>query len=205
MANFINKKSCFIGKNVKIGKNVTIYENNHLEGNTEIEDGVTLLPNNFISNSIIRKNCSIHNSVITDSDVNDNCQIGPFSHISQKSTIGKNCIIGNYVEIKRSVLGESNKVKHFTYVGDAVIGNRCNIGCSVVFVNYDGKEKHMTKVGDHVFIGSNCNLIAPVSIENDSYICAGTIVTESVSKGAFVIGRNRQEEKFGKTDKYWSA
>ncbi len=187
MAKFVNEKSCFIGKNVKIGENVTIYENNHIGDNVIIGDNVTLLPFNVIEGAVIENGASV----------------GPFARIRPNSVIGEGAKIGNFVEIKNSTIGKGCKISHLAYVGDAQMGENCNIGCGVIFANYDGKNKHKTILGDHVFVGSNCNIIAPVTIEKDSFICAGTTVTKDVKKGDFVIGRTPQENKEGKAKKYW--
>ena len=205
MTKFINKKSCYIGKDVTIGKNVTIYENKRLEGNTQISDNVTLLPNNYIKDSFIGEGTIIHSSVIEESMVEERVKIGPFAHLRPNSTIKADCKIGNFVEIKNSSIGTGSKVSHLAYVGDAKIGKGCNIGCGVIFANYDGKKKNKTVVGNHVFIGSNSNIIAPVVIESESYICAGTTVTKDVNNGDFVIGRVRQENKNNRAIDYWQA
>lgn len=202
MVKFLNKKSCFIGKNVKIGKNVVIYENNHIE-NTEIGDNTTILPNNFIVDSKIGHDCIIHSSVIEKSLVSNKVTIGPFARIRPNSLIGSFCKIGNFVEIKNSTLGENTKASHLAYIGDAEVGRNCNIGCGVIFANYNGKTKNKIIVGNHVFIGSNCNLIAPINIKDNSYICAGTTITENVEENDFVIGRARQENKPGRANLYF--
>lgn len=202
MTKFLNKKSCYIGKNVKFGKNVIIYENNHIEGNCVIGDNVTLLPNNFIDSCIIEDECLIHNSVIEKSQIGKRCKIGPFARIRPNTIIDEECKIGNFVEVKNSHIGSETKISHLAYVGDAEVGEKCNIGCGVIFANYDGKNKNKIEIGNHVFIGSNCNLIAPLKIDNDSFICAGTTVTENVSKNKFVIGRVKQENKENKKIRY---
>ena len=202
MTKFLRKKSCFIGKNVKLGKNVTIYPNNFIDGNCEIGDNVTLLPNNFIKDSKIDSDSTVHASVIENSIIGKQNKTGPYSRLRPKSIIGNSCKIGNFVEIKNSFIGDGTKISHLAYVGDSEIGQNCNIGCGVIFANYNGKTKSKTIVGDHVFIGSNCNLIAPLSIESESYICAGTTVTENVKKGDFVIGRTRQTNKEMRAKKY---
>ena len=130
---------CYIGKNVKLGKNVVIYENNHIEGNVEIGDNTTILPNNLIVNAKIGKNCSIHASVIENSIVGNDVAIGPFAHLRPNSRIDEGCKIGNFVEIKNSNIGKKCKISHLTYVGDCDMGDGCNIGCGVIFANYDGK------------------------------------------------------------------
>ncbi|MBQ8443838.1 MAG: hypothetical protein IJX25_00595 [Clostridia bacterium] len=203
MAKFLNKKTCYIGKNVKFGKNVVVYENNHIEGNVEIGDDCLILPGNFIVNAKIGKNCKIHQSIMEDCVIKDDVSIGPFSRLRPKAVIEDKCKIGNFVEIKNSLVGSETKISHLAYVGDCEIGQNCNIGCGVIFANYDGKNKHKTSLGNHVFVGSNCNIIAPVKIEDDSYICAGTTITNPVKKGDFVIGRIKQENKAGNAKKYW--
>lgn len=203
MAEFINRKSCYIGKNVKLGKNVVIYENNHLEGSVEIGDNTILLPNNLIVNAKVGKNCTIHASVIENSVVENEVDIGPYAHLRPNCKIEDGCKIGNFVEIKNSNIGKKCKISHLTYVGDCDMGNGCNIGCGVIFANYDGKNKHRSKVGNHVFVGSNCNVIAPVILADGCYICAGTTVTKNTSPKDFVIGRVRQENKPDLAEKYW--
>ena len=203
MVKFLNEKSCFIGDNVKIGENVVIYENNHIEGNCTIGDNCTLLPNNFIKNCEIGENCTLHSSVLEDSTVKSNVSIGPFARLRPNSVIESNCKIGNFVEIKNSTIRKGCKVSHLAYIGDAILGENCNIGCGVIFANYNGKTKNKITIGNHVFIGSNCYLIAPLHIDNDSYICAGTTVTNDVNMNDFVIGRVRQENKPNKAKKYW--
>lgn len=202
MTKFLNKKSCFIDKNVKLGKNVTIYENNHIEGNSVIGDNCVLLPGNYIISSQIGNDCCLHASVIEESIVKEGGKIGPFAHIRPQSEIGKNCKIGNFVEIKKSIIGDGTKISHLTYVGDAQIGRNCNLGCGVVFANYDGKKKHKTIVGDRVFIGCNSNLVAPVKIESESFIACGSTITDDVSKGDLAIARARQTNLPARANKY---
>ena len=190
-----DKKSIFIDKTVVIGDNVTIYENNRIEGNTVIEDGAIILPNCLIKDSHIGKNTKVNHSQMEDSVVGDNCEIGPFARLRPKANVKDNAKIGNFVEIKNATVGIGTKVSHLAYVGDADLGDGCNIGCGAIFVNYNGKSKNRTIVGNNCFIGSNCNLIAPLNIEKNSYICAGTTVTRDTNNDDFVIGRVRQENK----------
>lgn len=203
MAKFINKKSSYIGKNVKLGKNVVVYPNNFIDGNSKIGDNSVLMPGNYITNSVIESNCKIQSSNIDDSVVESGSVVGPFARIRPGTNIGKNCKIGNFVEIKNSQVGDGSKISHLAYVGDSQIGKNCNVGCGVIFANYSGKAKNKIFVGDHVFIGSNSNLIAPVEIQSNSYICAGTTVTEKVNSGDFVIGRAKQINKPDRAKKYF--
>lgn len=197
-----DKKSIFIAKTVKIGENVTIYENTRIEGNSVIGDGVVIMPNCYVIDSVIGDNTVIHNSVIEQSVTGKNCKIGPYSHLRPNSTLKNDVHIGNFVEIKNATLDDGVKANHLAYVGDADIGKKCNIGCGAIFVNYNGKIKQRTVVGDNCFIGSNCNVIAPCVIKKNSYVCAGTTVTKEVNEGDFVIGRVRQEVKPNLAKKY---
>ena len=203
MTKFIKRKTCYIGKNVKFGKNVVVYENNHLEGDVTIGDDTILLPGNLIVNSQIGCDCTITSSTIESSTIGDEVSVGPFARIRPGTIVDNGCRVGNFVELKNTRIGSGSKISHLAYAGDCEIGQNCNIGCGVIFANYDGKNKHKTRVGNHVFIGSNCNIIAPVSIEDDSYICAGTTVTKDVAKNDFVIGRARQENKANRANQYW--
>lgn len=198
----LDKKSVFIDTTVKIGNNVTIYENNRIEGDTVIGDNSIIMPNCYIKNCTIGNGTIFNYSQAEDAKVGDNVSVGPFARLRPKAEVCDNAKIGNFVEIKNAVIGKGTKVSHLAYVGDASVGENCNIGCGAIFVNYNGKTKNRTTVGNNCFIGSNCNIIAPVNIESDSYICAGTTITDDVNAGDFVIGRVRQEVKAGRANKY---
>lgn len=197
-----DKRTIFIDKTVKIGNNVTIYENNRIEGETVIGDNVTILPNCYIKDTVIGDGATFNYSQSESATVGKNVTVGPFARLRPKADIKDNARIGNFVEIKNAVIGEGTKVSHLAYVGDAELGKNCNIGCGAIFVNYNGRTKSRTTVGDDCFIGSNCNVIAPVNIASSSYICAGTTVTGDVKTDDFVIGRVRQEIKEGRAHKY---
>ena len=198
----INKESIIIDNSVVIGKNVTIHPNNIIKGNTIIGDNVVLLPSNYIVDGIIGDNTTIEYSHIEKSEVGKGCKVGPYSRLRPNTKIGNNCKIGNFVEIKNSTIGDGGKANHLAYIGDADIGNNCNIGCGAIFVNYNGKEKFRSVVGDDCFIGSNVNVIAPVKIANESYICAGTTLTVDTQPKDFVIGRSRETIKHKYNHKY---
>ncbi len=198
----MDKSSVFIDPRAKIGENVIIYENNRIEGNSEIGDNVTLYPNNFIQDTKIGKGSKVHASVLEGSEVGSCTTIGPFAHLRVGSKIGSHVKIGNFCEIKNAEIGERTKISHLSYVGDAKVGKNCNIGCGVVFVNYNGKIKQTTYVEDGVFIGSNVNIIAPVKVGKGAYICAGTTIADNISAGDFVIGRCRAEVKPGRASDY---
>ena len=197
-----DKRSIFIDKTVVIGNNVTIYENNRIEGNTVIGDNVTIYPGCYIKDTQIDDNTTITSTHSESAVVGKNCSVGPFARLRPKAIIKDDAKIGNFVEIKNATLGRGTKASHLAYVGDADVGEDCNIGCGVIFVNYNGKSKNRTKVGNNCFIGSNCNVIAPVNIADNSYICAGTTQTVDTENDDFVIGRCRETIKKNRAHNY---
>ena len=197
-----DEKSVFIDDDVVIGENVIIYENNRIERGSIIEDNVTIYPNCFISNSKIGKGSKVYSSMVENSEVGECCMIGPYAHLRPKSKLGNFVKMGNFCETKNVTIGNYTKLSHLAYIGDAVIGENCNIGCGVIFVNYNGKIKSTSILGDNVFVGSNVNIIAPVNIENGAYICAGTTIDKNIKGNSFVIGRVRQEEKENRASDY---
>jgi bifunctional UDP-N-acetylglucosamine pyrophosphorylase/glucosamine-1-phosphate N-acetyltransferase len=184
----------FIGIGVEIragsvlGKNCTV-ENGCTVIRAKIGDGCTVGQHSRIEGAEIADGVGIMQSVIKESAIGEGTSVGPFAYIRPGSRIGAGCRIGDFVEVKNSVIGDRTKVSHLAYVGDADLGKDVNVGCGVVFVNYDGRDKHRTLVGDGAFIGCNANLIAPVSIEGNAYIAAGTTVTTDVPAGSLSVGR----------------
>lgn len=188
----------------KIKESVLIDLNCTLRGNFKLNENVQIKHFSYIEDSTINKNSVVFNSVVESSVVGENCLIGPFAHIRPNSKIMDNVKIGNFVEIKNSTIGKNSKVSHMSYVGDAVVGENCNIGCGVIFANYNGKQKNKIVIGNNCFIGSNCNLIAPLNIADNTYICAGTTVTKDTNINDFVIGRCREVIKPNRATKYYS-
>jgi bifunctional UDP-N-acetylglucosamine pyrophosphorylase/glucosamine-1-phosphate N-acetyltransferase len=129
---------------------------------------------------------------LIDSFVDNGAKIGPYAYLRPNSKIGKNVKIGDFVEVKNSSIGDETKISHLTYVGDGDVGNNVNIGCGVVFVNYNGKEKNRTVVKDDCFIGCNVNLIAPVTIEGNAYVAAGSTITKDVPEKSLGVARAKQ-------------
>jgi bifunctional UDP-N-acetylglucosamine pyrophosphorylase/glucosamine-1-phosphate N-acetyltransferase len=197
-----DKRSVFIDPRVKIGNNVTIYENNRIEGECIIFDGAVIMPNCYIKDTVIGENSTFNYSQSENAVVGKNCTVGPFARLRPKAVIKDDVKIGNFVEVKNATIGSGSKVSHLAYVGDADVGENCNIGCGAIFVNYNGKTKSRSIVGNNCFIGSNCNVIAPVKIENNAYICAGTTITDDVKTDDFVIGRVRQQVKENRAHEY---
>jgi len=197
----INPKDTYIEDGVEIGKDTIIYPGTILEGNTKIGDSCIIRSNTRICNSIIHDNVEIESSLIEDSIVGENCHIGPYAHLRPHSHLHKNVKIGNFVEVKNANISDNSKAGHLAYVGDADIGKDVNIGCGVIFVNYNGREKFRSTVGDHAFIGSNSNMVAPVEVGDWGYIAAGSTITENVGEGDLSIARARQVNKPDWVDK----
>lgn len=212
------RKNIFISKETKIGKNVKISQNNKILGRCIIEDNCIIKQNNTIENCTILQSCEVEDSKITNSKIAQNCkieksvidganisknaQIGVFARIRPQSFIGQNVKIGNFVEVKNSTIKSNSKVSHLAYVGDAEIGKNCNIGCGVVFVNFDGKNKHKTKIGDNCFIGSNSNLVAPLNLAQNTFVACGSTVTKDTNEWDFIIARSREIVKPNYAKKY---
>lgn len=192
----------YIDVDVVIGEDSVIYPNVHIQGNTIIGSHVEILPNSFLRNATIGDNVLIDSSKVVESKVGNGTTIGPMSHLRNNTEIAANCRIGNFVEFKNSYFGEGSKCAHLTYIGDSDFGKKINVGCGVVTVNYDGKHKFRTTVKDGAFIGSNCNLIAPVTIGENVLLAAGSTITDSVDDGDMGIARSRQSVKKGFGTKY---
>ena len=197
----IDPMTTYIGIDVQIDQDTIIYPGNVLEGNTVIGKECTLYPNSRINNSIIGEGVEIQSSVILESTVGNNTTVGPFAYIRPQSVIGNNVRVGDFVEIKKSTIGNNTKVSHLTYVGDAEVGENCNFGCGTVTVNYDGKNKNKTIIGNNSFIGCNTNLISPVKVEDNTYIAAGSTITNDVKSGELAVARAKQRNIEGWVDK----
>lgn len=196
-------KNIKIDKTAKVENGAIIYPNVLVIGNSVIESGAIIYSGSVISNSKIGKNAIIKSSYVEDSEVCSLASIGPFAHIRQNSKIGEESVVGNFVEIKNSRLGKNVKTLHHTYIGDAEIGDCTNIGCGVVFCNYNGKTKNKIIIENDCFIGSNSNLIAPLFIAEKTYITAGSTLTKNTNKYDFVISRNRETIKPEYAKKYF--
>jgi len=191
----MDPRNTYIECDVIIGQDTVIYPGNVIEGTTVVGENCVLYSNNRITNGIIGDDVTVENSVVLNSKIGDNTTVGPFAYIRPETTIGNNARIGDFVEIKKSSIGDGTKVSHLTYIGDAEVGEKCNFGCGTVVVNYDGKAKYKTTIGNNVFIGCNTNLVSPVEVEDNTYIAAGSTITEKVPEGSLAIARARQINK----------
>ena len=197
----IDPKNTYIEPKVIIGADTIIYPGAVLQGNTVIGEDCKIYGTTRIINSTIHNNVVIDNTLIEESVVGSNTTVGPYAHIRPNSNVGDNAKVGNFVEIKNSNFGNGSKASHLAYIGDADIGENVNIGCGVIFVNYDGKNKFRSKIHNNAFVGSNSNIVAPVEVEEYGYIAAGSTITKNVKEGQLSIERSVQKNIDGWVEK----
>lgn len=193
----IDPDTTFIGPDVEIGIDTTIEPGVRIGGYTTIGEEVLVGQFSEINNSTICSNANIKQSVVNDSVVGENTKVGPFAQLRPGSKLGAGVKVGNFVEVKKADLKDGAKVSHLSYIGDAEIGERTNIGCGSITVNYDGVNKFKTIVGKDAFIGCNTNLIAPVTVGDQSLIAAGSTITDDIPKESLALARARQVNKEG--------
>lgn len=198
---FVDPEIAYVEPDVEIGPDTTIEPNVYLKGNTKIASHVFLGMGTEIIDSTVDEYAEIKQSIIDQSTVGPKVTIGPFAHLRPGSHLLEGSHVGNFVEIKNATLGKFSKAGHHAYIGDADVGEHVNIGCGVIFSNFDGVNKHHISVGDYSFIGSNSNLIAPVTLEAESYIAAGSTINLDVPSKALAIARARQVNKEGYAEK----
>ncbi len=200
---FVATDGIVIGADVKIGCDTTIYPNTVILGDTEIGEGCTIGANCHIENCKIGCNVRFDNVQAYNSVVEDNVKVGPFAQLRPGTILHRGVKIGNFVEIKNSEIGENTAAGHLTYVGDSDVGRGVNFGCGSITANYDGINKYRTTIGDHAFIGSNTNLIAPVTVGDNAATAAGSTVTKNVPENALFVerGTTRVKENWEKNFK----
>jgi bifunctional UDP-N-acetylglucosamine pyrophosphorylase/glucosamine-1-phosphate N-acetyltransferase len=191
----------YISSDANIGQDTVIYPGTVISGDTVIGNNCIIGPHTEIKDSSIGNTTVIRQSVVHDSSVGNDVNIGPFAHIRPQSDLGNHIKIGNFVEVKKSKMDDGSKASHLSYIGDAEIGKDVNLGCGSITVNYDGTNKHLTKVEDGAFIGCNSNLIAPVTVGKNAYVAAGSTITNDVPQRALSIARSRQTTKENYVDK----
>ncbi len=192
---FVSLDGVIVAPGVKVGANSVIYPNVILKKDTEIGNRCVITSNSHIESSKIGNDVLIKSSYIDNSFIGNGVKIGPFCNIRPNCNIKDGVKIGDFVEVKNSKIGEKTSVAHLTYIGDSDVGKQVNFGCGCVTVNYNGRKKYKTVIGDRCFIGCNTNLIAPVNIGNDVYTAAGSTITEDVPKNSMCIARARQVVK----------
>ena len=194
---FMDIRRAYIEEGTRIGEGTFIYPDVILEGNVSIGKDCRIGPSTRIKDSNIGDRTEVQNSVVLESSIGNDTKVGPFAYIRPDSNIGSKCKVGDFVEVKNSSMGDGTKAAHLTYIGDSDVGRNVNLGCGVVFVNYDGTNKHRSVVEDGAFIGCNTNLVSPVTVEKGAYIAAGSTVTRKVPADSLLIARAREEIKEG--------
>jgi len=191
----INPDDTYIDADVKIGADTIVEPGVLIKGHTTIGEDCFIGAHSEIHDMVIEDRVHVTASFLEDSIMHADSNIGPYSHLRPQADIGEHVHLGNFVEVKKAKIGARTKVGHLTYVGDATLGTDINVGCGVVFINYDGVNKHHTNVGDSAFIGSNSNIIAPVEVADHSFIAAGSTITDDVNFHEMAIARARQTNK----------
>lgn len=194
--------STFIEGSVKIGRDTIIYPYTWLEGSTEIGEDCEIGPNARFTNVKVGNDNHLQFIYAHDCEVKNHVTAGPYVHLRPDTVISDHVKIGNYVEVKNSNVGAGTKLPHLTYIGDSDIGSGVNMGCGCITVNYDGKKKHRTIIGDNAFVGCNTNLVAPVTVQANTYIGAGSTITKEVPENALGIARAKQKNIEGWAEKY---
>lgn len=193
----IDPKSTYIDVGVTIGADTVIEPGVYLKGETQIGQDAIIGAHSVIEDSQIGDEVVIKQSTLKDAIVGHKSDVGPNSHLRPGAILQESVHIGNYVEVKKSLVKNGAKIGHHTYVGDAEIGERVNVSCGVIFANYDGHNKHRSTIGDDAFIGSNVTIVSPVTVEDGAFLAAGSTITEDVKKESLAIARSRQENKDG--------
>jgi len=199
---FLALENISIGADVEIGAGTSIANGVHILSGSRIGKNCNIQNSCIIDNTTLEDNVTIHPlCVVRNSHISKQSQIGPFAHVHSGTKIGSKTTIGNFVEVKKSQLGEKTKAKHLSYLGDATIGSQVNIGAGTITCNYNGFTKHQTTIEDNAFIGSNNTIIAPVTIEKSAFTAAGSTITKDVPSCSLAIGRARQINKDNYTKK----
>lgn len=193
----VDPATTWIDHGVEIESDVVIYPGSAISGKTVIKSGAVIGPRTSLDDCIVEAGAKVIESNCTQSKIGKDAKVGPFTFLRKGTVLASESKAGAFVEIKNSTVGEGTKVAHLSYVGDAEIGKESNIGAATIFVNYDGESKHKSKVGDHVRIGSDTMLVAPVSVGDGAYTAAGSVINEDVPAGAIGIGRARQVNILG--------
>lgn len=196
-----NPQSVCIEDDVEIGSDSEIYQNVTIKSGTKIGSDCVIGSGSTLDKAVIGDSVNVISSVIIESEVGAGTNIGPFAYIRPNCTVGSDVKVGDFVELKNSTIGDGTKISHLTYIGDSDVGKGVNFGCGTVTVNYDGKKKYRTVIGDNCFIGCNTNLVSPVNVGDGAYIAAGSTITEDIPEDNLSIARARQVNKDGWKDK----
>lgn len=188
----VSPENTFIGSDVQIGMDTILLPGCLLEGNTKIGEACEIGPHSRLTDVQLGNGVKFQTSTAIESEIGNDVTVGPYAYIRPNCKIGDRVKVGDFVEVKNSTIGAGTKIPHLSYVGDTDAGEKINFGCGSIMVNYDGKKKHRTTIGDHVFVGCNVNLVAPVKIEQGAYIAAGSTITKDVPKEVLAVARAKQ-------------
>ena len=192
--------NCYVGPFAEVAPGAVLMPGTILKGSTTVAAGAVIGPNSLLENAHVGEDSTVNASQIYDSTIGQRTNVGPFAYVRPGCTVGDDIKVGDFVELKNSTIGHGTKISHLTYVGDTDLGQRINLGCGTVTVNYDGKSKYRCTVEDDCFIGCNTNMVAPVTIGKGSYVAAGSTITDNVPAGSLAIARERQTNKPGWAD-----
>ncbi|MDF2715028.1 MAG: glmU [Paenibacillus sp.] len=197
----VDPANTYIEKDVAIGADTILQPGTILRGKTVVGEDCSIGPNCELTDTIVGAGVQIKHSVLSEAEVGEGSTIGPFAYLRPGAKLSSNVKIGDFVEIKNAFLDEGAKVSHLSYIGDAHVGKNVNVGCGAITVNYDGFNKHRTVIGDDAFVGSNVNLVAPVTIGKGAFVVAGSTITNDVAENDLAIARERQTNKTGYAEK----
>jgi bifunctional UDP-N-acetylglucosamine pyrophosphorylase/glucosamine-1-phosphate N-acetyltransferase len=182
----------YVDAGVRVGRDTVLLPGTVLIGRTAVGKGCVIGPHTEIRDSVLGNNVTVRHSVVSGSVLEDGVSVGPFAHLRPETLLRRGVRVGDFVEIKKSDIGSGSKIPHLSYVGDAEVGEDVNLGAGTIVVNYDGRRKHTTRIGDRAFIGCNSNLVAPLSVGEGAFVAAGSTVTQDVPGGALAVARARQ-------------
>lgn len=197
----LDPERTYVDADVDVAPGARLYPGTHLEGTTRVEPGAQVGPDSFVVDSVIGGGARVWYSVVRESTIGRDATVGPFASLRPGSVLGRGAKVGTFVETKQASIGEDAKVPHLSYVGDAVIGDRANIGAGSITCNYDGFEKHQTVVGADAFVGSDTMLVAPVTVGEGAVTGAGSVITTDVEPGALAVERSPQRDVPGYSER----
>ena len=200
----IDPNNTYVDTTVTIGRDTVLYPGTILEGQTVIGEDCHIGPYVRMTNVQMGDDDHVQFMYAHDCQIKNGCEVGPFVHFRPDTVIGNHVKVGNYMEVKNSTVGDGTKLPHLSYIGDSDVGQNVNIGCGTITVNYDGKIKHRTTIGNHAFVGCNSNLVAPVTVGDYAYVGAGSTITKAVPAKSLSVARARQRniEDWVKDDTY---
>jgi bifunctional UDP-N-acetylglucosamine pyrophosphorylase/glucosamine-1-phosphate N-acetyltransferase len=193
----IDPLTTWVDVQVVVEPDVVLHPNTQVHGGTTLRAGAEIGPNTTLTDTVVGEDAVVTNAVCAGAEIGPGASVGPYAYLRPGTRLARGAKAGTYVELKNATVGEGSKVPHLTYVGDAEIGQGSNIGAACVFVNYDGVDKHRSTIGDHVKVGSDNMIVAPVTVGDGAYTAAGSVITKDVPSGAMAVARGQQRNVEG--------